>query len=208
MAYNRDNIRYNYVIFTCILLLLASCIKNDIPYPYIQANFLSISAETQDQGSIIDSISRKVTFTFPETTDIYNVKISDYTITPGAELVGDPFAGGIDLSTPKTVILRLYQDYEWQMIANQNISRYMTLSGQVGSSVIDVPAHRVVAYVSDNIDITAVKVETIKLGADGSEMSPNLNGKVVDFTHEVQVTVTTTGAARSGNYTLRLQKVQ
>ena len=94
MAYNRDNIRYNYVIFTCILLLLASCIKNDIPYPYIQANFLSISAETQDQGSIIDSISRKVTFTFPETTDIYNVKISDYTITPGAELVGDPFAGG------------------------------------------------------------------------------------------------------------------
>ena len=193
MAYNRDNIRYNYVIFTCILLLLASCIKNDIPYPYIQANFLSISAETQDQGSIIDSISRKVTFTFPETTDIYNVKISDYTITPGAELVGDPFAGGIDLSTPKTVILRLYQDYEWQMIANQNISRYMTLSGQVGSSVIDVPAHRVVAYVSDNIDITAVKIETIKLGADGSEMSPNLNGKVVDFTHEVQVTVTDHG---------------
>ena len=160
MNFSYKKIKFPTVAVVALSFILASCLKNDIPYPYIQANFLTLNAETQDKGSVIDSISRKVTLSFPETTDIYNIKISDYTITPGAELVGDPFADGIDLSTPKTVILSLYQEYDWLITANQPISRYMTLSGQVGTSVVDVPARRVVAYVSENTDIKSVKVET------------------------------------------------
>ncbi len=193
MNFSYKKIKFPTVAVVALSFILASCLKNDIPYPYIQANFLTLNAETQDKGSVIDSISRKVTLSFPETTDIYNIKISDYTITPGAELVGDPFADGIDLSTPKTVILSLYQEYDWLITANQPISRYMTLSGQVGTSVVDVPARRVVAYVSENTDIKSVKVETIKLGAEGSVMTPDLNGKSVDFTREVAVEVTNHG---------------
>ena len=173
--------------------LMSSCIKNDIPYPYIQANFLTIEAETQTQGSLIDSTDRKVTLYFPETTDLYNVKISEYTLTPGAELVGEPFINAIDLSSPQTVTLRLYQEFDWLITANQTIDRYFSLSGQVGSSIIDVSARRVIAYVSDAVDISAVKVESMKLGAEGSTMVPDIAGTTVDFSDEVTVDVTTHG---------------
>lgn len=186
----------NIYIFVTIILIVTSvvsCIKNDIPYPYIQANFLTIEAETQDQGSLIDSVARKVTLYFPETTDLYNVNISEYTLTPGAEIVGNPFENSIDLSAPMSVTLKLYQDFDWLISANQSIERYFTLSGQVGSSIIDVSARRVIAYVSESVDIKAVKVESIKLGAEGSEMTPDIQGEVYDFSDEVTIDVTTHG---------------
>lgn len=191
MHYNKSIFAVFVSSFFC--LTLGSCIKNDIPYPYIQANFLTINAETQTQGSAIDSINRTVTLYFPETTDIYDVKISDYTLTPGAEIVGDGIMGGIDLSEPKNVTLHLYQDYDWVINASQKIERYFTLNGQVGSSVIDVPARRVVAYVTDKSDIKSVLVESIKLGPEGSVMNPDLNGRRVDFSDEFTVDVTNYG---------------
>lgn len=183
------------VVFIAGVMLIGStsCIKNDIPYPHIQANFLTIEAETQDQGSQIDSIDRKVVLYFPETTDLYAVKITNYTLTPGAELVGDVFENTIDLSSPQYVTLRLYQDYEWMISAKQTIERYLTLGGQVGSSVIDVSARRVIAYVSESVDIHSVKVESVKLGPEGSTMEPNLEGQSVDFSKEVTVEVTNHG---------------
>ena len=181
--------KYYAVSMAFMPLIFTSCIKNDIPYPYIQANFLSIAAETQDQGAVIDSIAMKVNLYFPETTDIYNVKISEYQLTPGAVILNDALSETIDLSEPQVVTLRLYQDYDWTIYGNQTISRYFTLAGQVGSSVIDVPAKRVIAYVSDKVDIKNIKVESIKLGPEGSTMTPNLNGKTVDFSKEIEVEV-------------------
>lgn len=175
------------------LVMLTSCIKDDIPYPYIQANFLTIAAETQDQGAVIDSVERKVNFYFPETTDIYSVDITQYELTPGAVVVDDALSKPLDLSEPRNVTLRLYQDYEWTLIANQTISRYFSVASQVGSSVIDVPAHRVVAFVSDKANIRQVKVESIKLGAEGALMVPDLNGKTVDFSNDVEVSVVNFG---------------
>lgn len=188
-----DKSLYTAVVSAFVCMTVGSCIKNDIPYPYIQANFLTINAETQSQGSAIDSINRTVTLYFPETTDIYDVKITDYTLTPKAVIVGDDIMGGIDLSEPKNVTLRLYQDYEWVIKASQNIERYFTLSGQVGTSVIDVPGKRVVAYVSDKSDIKSVLVESIKLGPEGSVMTPDLNGRRVDFSKEFTVDVSNYG---------------
>lgn len=181
------------VIVAAVAVTMTSCIKNDIPYPYIQANFLTINAETQDRGSVIDSVDRKVTLYFPETTDLYNVVISDYSLTPGAHIIDDPFKNSVDLSSPLAVTLRLYQNYTWLITANQTINRYFTLGGQIGTSVIDVPGRRVVAYVSDKIDIERVKVESIKLGAEGAVMFPNLNGETVDFSHDITVMVTNHG---------------
>lgn len=181
------------VVVMAVAYVLHSCIVNDIPYPRIQANFLTINAETQSQGSSIDSLNRVVTLYFPETTDIYDVKISEYSLTPGSYIVGDSITGGLDLSSPYTVMLRLYQDYDWKIKAVQNIERYFTISGQVGSTLIDVTARRVVAYVSDKVDITSVLVESIKLGPEGSVMTPELNDRKVDFSNVVTVNVTAFG---------------
>ena len=67
--------------------MLQGCIHNDIPYPRIQANFLSFEAEGTKNAAAIDSTSRVITLTFPEETDIYDVEVSGYSITPGAHIV-------------------------------------------------------------------------------------------------------------------------
>lgn len=173
-----------------VSVMLSSCIENDIPYPRIQANFLSMTAENLKQSAVIDSLNCKIMLVLNEKADIKNVKITSYSITPGASIVGDVnITNGLDLSMPYNVTLQLYQDYEWTISAVQNIERYFTVANQVGASSIDVAAHRVVAYVSSETDLSAVKVSSIKLAGETSEIKPNIENSVVDFTEPVVVEV-------------------
>lgn len=179
---------------------LCGCIKDDIPYPHIQANFVTIEARGESQSARIDTVNRVVTFRLPETVDICNVEIAEYTLTPGAEVRGNVFANPIDLSQSQTVNLYLYYDYEWTLTAIQQIERYMAVVGQVGESTIDVPARRVLLSVADTEDLTKLSVEKIKLGPEGSVMTPDLNGATADFTKPVEVMVSAYG--RSEKWTL------
>lgn len=181
------------VILTALATALTGCIKNDVPYPHIQANFRSISAEGQSQSASIDSVNRVVTFYFPEEANIYSVKVKDYTLTPDATVVDNALSQSLDLSSDKTVTLRLYYDYDWTITGVRNIERYFTVAGQIGSAIIDEPAHRVVAYVSETTDIKAVQVQTFKLGPSAAEVSDDLTGKTVDFTSAVHVKISDYG---------------
>ena len=96
-----------------LALTATGCIDNDIPYPHIQANFLTISATGQETTAFIDATNLEVTFYLPEQADIRAVTIADYTLTPGAEVVGDALSKPLDLSTPKDVTLHLYYDYKF-----------------------------------------------------------------------------------------------
>ena len=145
-------------VISAVLLILTGCIKNDIPFARIQANLLEIEAEGQTAGAVIDSVNRTVNFYFPEITNIREVHIASYKLAEGVIDVGDSLAKPIDMSTPATITLRLYQDYQWTLIANQTVERYFSIANQIGTSTIDVPAHRVVAYVSENADITKIEV--------------------------------------------------
>lgn len=168
---------------------LSGCLKNDIPYPRIQANFLSISADGESKSALIDSTNCRVTLYFDEEANIYDVKITDYTLTPGSEIVSGSLSEGLDLASPMNVTLRLYQDYLWQIVASQDIERNFVLSGQVGTSAIDVPGRRVVAYVSDKIDLKSVLVEKCKLGPRGCTMNPDMEGERVDFSRPLTVMI-------------------
>lgn len=173
------------------LLALGSCIKNDIPYPRIQANFTSISAVGQNKDAVIDSATRVVTLSFPEEANIYEVEIDSFTLSPNTTIVGDSLRPGqkIDLSATFFVTLSMYQQYLWRIKATQDVERYFTLEGQIGSATIDVPAHRVVASVSDRTPLESIKVESIKLGPSTSVMSPDISGKLVDFSRPVVINV-------------------
>ena len=181
---------YKIIVSLVFALSLACCINNDIPYPRIQANFLSFNVKGQDGGSAIDSLSRTVTVTLPEEVDIYSVTVSGYSLTPGAHIVESPFERPIDLSTPITVVLSLYQDYSWRIIANQNIERYFEVSGQVGETTIDVPGRRIVLSVSKNTNLSKLKVERAKLANEGSIMTPDIaEGGIIDARKPVEISV-------------------
>lgn len=176
------------------LFSLISCIKNDIPYPRIQANFATFNIAGQSQASLIDTVTRSVTVYLPETLNPREVSVESYSLSPqGVEIVGNQLSDILNLTQPVTVILKLYQEYQWTIQAVQPIDRYFVVNQQIGSSVIDVAAHRVIVKVPDTADLSAIKVTSMKLGPEGSVQTPDLSGHTVDFTNPVEVTVTSFG---------------
>lgn len=181
-----------YILSLC-LISLCGCIKNDIPYPRIQANFRSFDVDGASQRTQIDSINRTVTVFLNETTDIRNVYVNSYSLTPGASVKSPDLANPLNLRAPVSAIVSLYQDYIWTIKAQQDIERYFTVANQMGSSVIDVPGHRVVTHIPSSQPIDKVKVLTMKLGAEGSVTTPEIAGKTIDFSKPVTVQVTDHG---------------
>lgn len=165
-----------------------SCIKNDIPYPRIQANFTSLNVENQIGPAIIDSANRTITVTLNEYADIRHVKVQSFTLSDESYLVSSENSMEyLDLSQPDTVVLGLYQDYAWTIIGVQNIERYFGAVGEIGTPVIDVTNHRVVFTFPESMDLREVKIDSIKLGQIVSEMIPDLNGQIVDFSNYIVV---------------------
>ena len=174
-------------------IAMVGCIENDIPYPRIQPNFISITAEHQSQTASIDTLNRKITLFLNDSADIKNVNITSYQLSEGATIVAPQITGGIDLSQMINVTVKLYQEYNWTITASQSIERYFTFENQIGVSNIDVNTHRVIAYVSEGSDLANIKVNSIKLGSSQSTISPNLEGTNVDFSTPVSVDVTDYG---------------
>ena len=164
-----------------VMLAMTSCLKNDLPYPVIEAGFLSMVAEDEAGASVIDVENRVVTLNMAEYADLKKVNIESYSITEGAHL-SQSITEGIDLTTPMKVTVTLYQDYDWTIMASQSIERYFTVEGQVGQSVIDVGAKRAIVYVSKNTDLAAVKITSLKLGPEGiTTVEPAIDGMACDF---------------------------
>ena len=183
------------IALTAAFALLSGCIKNNIPYPRIQVSFTSIEVEDALQAPTIDSLAMTVTLYLSERVNPANVVVNGFTLSPTNAEWPDSAAwlNGIDLSEPVTTTLTLYQEYDWVVSAVRDVERYFTVEQQVGASVIDVAGRRVIAYVPENVDLTRLKVTSIKLEGVTATMDPDIDGKEVDFTHPVDVTVTEFG---------------
>lgn len=183
-----------YILTAAVTVIVTGCIKNDIPYPRIQPNFVTFTVEGQEAGAQIDSATRTVKLTLDESADITDLRITEYTLSPGATVVGDALEGNINLSSPLRVDLHLYADWTWTISATQEIERYFSVEGQVGPSAIDVPGRRVVLSVSKNVPMGQVTIVRAKLGPEGSTTDPALEpGTQIDCTQPFQVTVTAHG---------------
>ena len=186
-------------------LLFVSCIENDIPYPSIQPNFTTFEVENSSRQATIDATNREITVYLSEEADIKNVKISNYALDPEDSewLDADSWYSGVDLSSPLSTKVSLYQEYTWQVTAVQSFERSFTVENQIGASTIDVDSKTIEATVSSRTDIHAVHVTEIKLAGPTATMTPDLNGQLVDFSNPVNVTVTEFG--RSSNWTITVK---
>ncbi len=184
---------------------LSGCIKNNIPYPRIQANFQTFTLAEEGSTVTIDSTNCTISIVLAETSDIYRLNVESYTLTPGAKVVGDSLLGHpVDLSSPIAVTLKLYQEYQWIISASQTIERYFSVAGQVGASVIDVAARRVIVTVPETVNTSAIKVLTCKLGPVNAVTLPAIEGETVDLSSPLEVKVTAFG--RSEVWTIYAEK--
>ncbi len=170
----RDFLKYIYRVATLSLLLLVSCLKNDIPYPVIELEIIKVEGVGFTQKST-DSRNGVVTLSLDETTDIRAVQITDVTYTEDAEL-SNPVVGIYDMRYPLTTTLSLYQDYNWSIEAEQTITRDFKVTGQIGDARIDTTQKTVEVDVNqETVDISKVEVLEMKLAAaDITTYSPTL----------------------------------
>ena len=203
--------KYLRILFSAAALLLAaSCIENDLPYPTIELSIRSIEGE----GFTVTGISlvnRTVTLTLDEKTDIRKVTIdkAEFDVATSNPMMTDkekfisqirtsqPLSGEFDLRAPLYVTLSLYQDYEWTIVAEQPIARSFTVAGQIGSTLIDTQARTATAYVAEGTDLKAVTVTSLKLGpADITAYSPT--AEELSATKRFVWSTSPATAARSG----------
>lgn len=150
----------------------AGCIKNDIPYPVVKLAITSIAGEGFTVKEI-DPAQRIVTLTLDETTDIRNVRITQVAYTEGAQASVDLTASSHDMRVPVRLTLTLYQDYEWTIIAEQQINRTFTVAGQIGAPVIDAEKRSATAYVGKDIDRSKIDVTALRLEPEVYENGVN-----------------------------------
>lgn len=180
------NVTFYTLLINC--LMLASCIKNDIPYPVIPMQILSFEVEGQNGTTTIDNESRTVTVNLNETVNLKQVKVKKCTVSQGIAAPLDS-TSIIDLSTPKSYTLTLYQDYVWTIQATQTIERRFSVEKQIGQSIFNMTQRQVLAYISSSASQKSVTIKELKLGPEGiTTMEPSLNG-TIDFSHPQKVTI-------------------
>lgn len=194
----------NYIkfcIFAILGMILTGCIHNDLPYPRIPQNILAIAAVGESKSAYIDSIAFEVNIYLEETVDIENVRFSEYRISPGATSSPNLLEGTYDFSTPVYVTLSKYQEYDWELIAHQEITRYFEVAGEVGESVIDPVGHRVIVKMPEGTDLSKLTLQRIKLGPEGlTTLDPDIKPGIIDLSYPVRVSVTAFG--RSAYWTI------
>lgn len=193
------------IALVAISIAMVSCIENDIPYPRIQPNFVEIEAEYQSKSASIDTINRKVTLFLSDIADIKNVNIINYALTPGASIVGTEITGGIDLSQPLNVSVKLYQEYNWEISAEQQIDRYFVIANKAKDAQIDKDTKCVVLYVTEAVDISKIEVKSVKLGSSQSKITPNIENTVVDFSSPITIDVTDYN--RTEKWTISVERI-
>lgn len=195
----------NSILCFLLSLLLAGCVKNDLPYPTIKGVIEEFAIEGQTSVKI-DKASASVSVKVADTLDLRDLRVEKLVVTPGMTVLPDsvackdflhfPDTGFVSVdSLPATVntrmnfrnpvsfLLRLYQDYPWKVTVEHDIQRKVTVANQLGASLIDADTHNVIIYVDSTAQpsLRKVKIETFQLGSSIAKTTPEPSA-VTDFT--------------------------
>lgn len=174
------------------VVLLASCIQNDIPYPIVVPHITALEAEGAKSVDI-DLDNRTIVIDLEETTDISEVVLKNVRFDIKDTKTSIKLEGKHDLSEPLQVTLTTYQDYVWKISAVQQIERYFTFTGQVGSTEIDAVNHRAIAYAQKSVSLSKVEVTGLKLGPKDITRYSKTLAQLKDFTGGQDIKVTAFG---------------
>lgn len=171
---------------------LCGCITNDLPYPKLVAEVVSMEVENASSISISAS-TKSVSIQLEEIADINRVNIKSVKFKHDNTVSNPSLVGVHDLASVKKFTLTTYQDYSWTVTAVQNIERYFNVKGQIGEPTIDVVNRRVVLTVSSSVDLGKVTIISMKLGPkDISKYSIDIS-EPQDMTDGIEIQVSYSG---------------
>lgn len=155
-----------YFVSILSMLMICSCIENDLSYPDLEPEFLSLELEGQKTVAI-DKNAAVIDVVMGERTDMSKVKVLSYTVANDAEVVGG-MPEYLDLTDTVSLVLRVYKDVEWKIAASQPIDRYIRCDNQVGEAEIDPVRKQAFVYVTESQALTSVRINEMKLEPEGS----------------------------------------
>ncbi len=172
-------------LLLCLPLMLVSCIENDLSYPNVSGDFLSLELDGQ-KAVTIDKETRTIEIVMGESADMSHIKVLNYSLTDGAEVIGG-MPVYLDLRESVSLTVHIYKDYQWTLKASQPIERYIRVDNQVGEAEIDVQEKIAYVYVSESQSIAAVKFNEMKLEPEGAVLKTtqgfvNQNGVSMSLT--------------------------
>ena len=177
----------------CLLaVLLAGCIKNDIPYPRQLGRITAFEVEGQKTAAVIDSTARTVTVDMLDTVDLAEVRLLRLTLSENTKGESLPDSGSIlDMTADLKYTLTTWPDqsYEWTVRATQTIERYIKAENQVGEALIDAGNFTVKLPVAESVPLDQIVITEVRLGPSNSVITPNPR-EVHDFTQPQKFTVT------------------
>lgn len=161
-----------YMTMCISVLMMVSCIENDLSYPQVSVAFTSFEVEGQ-KSVTIDDASRTIDIVMGESADMSEVKVLGFSVSNGAEVVGG-MPEYLDLRDSLQLTLHLYEDYLWTIKAVQPIERYIRCDNQFGDAVFDLEEKTAYVYVNENQSLLEVKFNEVKLEPEGSVVESTL----------------------------------
>ncbi len=186
------------ILLLSAVVALSSCIKNDIPYPTIAMDILSLTVEGTSGEVKIDPLNRTVEIPLAETTDIRHVKITGVTYTEDATASAD-IVGEHDMRYPLYVTLSLYQDYEWTITATQSLDRRFTVAGQIGATEWNDARYEAKVYRRADFGRDTVTITSLSFGPR-PEYVPDMDTPLVRNFGDARGQVTTKVSCFNGRY--------
>ncbi len=170
---------FNITTYFAVLFALVGCLKNDIPYPIIKGDVVSIEVS----GSVetkIDHTARIITVELSDSVDLRRVRINDIDLNEDAKSELDS-GSIIDLTNgsnyaiagPYTFTVTTYQDYEWKIEATQPIVREIAMTGSIGDAIFDTEKRTALVNLDQGQDLYSITVTKFSLGSSIATYSPN-----------------------------------
>ena len=161
-------------------LVLSSCIKNPLSYPRFKADITAF--EVQGQKSVsIDADNMIVNIVLKETVDIDSVQVTRYGYTEGA-VPSYELPEMLDLSKPVKISYQTYPDqtYEWTIMAEQPIERYVKCDNMVGDAEINPVNRTIRLHFPEDQLLSEIRFTKMKLEAQGSKIESTCGHTIVD----------------------------
>lgn len=158
---------------------------------------MAVEFSGQKGSAVIDNAARTVTVDMADTVDMTHVKLLRFEVTDSTTYSPE-IESYLDLSKPNLFILETYpgQFYEWTLSASQTVDRYIVAENQVGKAIFNEDIYHAMFYVIPEQPFETINITQMKLGPEGSVISPDPT-TVHDFTTQQVFTLTWRGKSEN-----------
>lgn len=193
------------ITLVSLFIFFSSCIKNDLPFPYLESVIQEIEVSDMIEKAEINTNNKTVNIKVGDRANLTKLKITKLVVTENATIIPDKDAcvnfeqfpdfsfssldtlpananTAVNFTDPLSLVLHTYQDHIWTINVKKEFSqRNIEVENQIGEPQIDERNKRVIIYVGVDTPYDNVNIKSLNLEGEGAVAVPDPT-TVKDFT--------------------------